>query len=105
MSAGYISAELRRIVEVRAEGLCEYCLIDQESSFLGHQVDHIISEKHGGRTEASNLAAACACCNRAKGSDIGSIYWESSEFISRWIKFLGNGLPCHTSSTSFTCWP
>jgi hypothetical protein len=33
----------------------------------------MISLKHGGSTEPDNLAYACALCNRAKGSDIGSI--------------------------------
>ena len=41
----------------------------------------MISEKHGGRTRAENLAYACACCNRAKGSDIGSIHTESQIFV------------------------
>ncbi len=81
MSADYVSAELRRLVEQRAEWLCEYCLIDDETSFFGCQVDHIISEKHGGPTHLDNLALACALCNRAKGSDIGSIYWESNEYV------------------------
>lgn len=29
--------------------------------------------KHGGATEASNLALACFDCNRYKGSDLGSL--------------------------------
>ncbi len=36
-------------------------------------MDHIISEKHGGATEAENLAYACLFCNRYEGSDVGSI--------------------------------
>ena len=36
-------------------------------------MDHIVSEKHGGMTDDSNLAYACVFCNRYKGSDIGSI--------------------------------
>jgi hypothetical protein len=39
---------------------------------LGCEVDHIISEKHGGPTELANLANACVFCNRAKGTDIGA---------------------------------
>lgn len=57
----------------RACGLCEYCLIHESDTFLGCQVDHIVSEKHAGPTVAANLAYACTLCNRAKGSDIGSI--------------------------------
>ena len=76
----YISAELRRIVEARAHKVCEYCLIHESDTYLGCQVDHIISEKHGGLTEAENLCYACTICNRAKGSDIGSIISGSDVF-------------------------
>jgi len=72
MSTTYISAELRRIVVARAEGLCEYCLIHEDDTFFGCHVDHIISEKHGGLTQADNLAYACLFCNLHKGSDVGT---------------------------------
>jgi hypothetical protein len=81
MSVTHISAELRRLVEARAEGLCEYCLIAAADTFYGCQVDHIIREKHGGPTAQENLAQACVFCNQAKGSDVGSIHWESGEFV------------------------
>lgn len=73
MSTSYISSELRRLVVARANSLCEYCLIHEEDTFFGCEVDHIISEKHGGATQEDNLAYACLFCNRLKGSDIGSI--------------------------------
>jgi hypothetical protein len=60
-------------VAVRADHLCEYCLVHEDDMYFGCQVDHIISEKHGGATEANNLAYACVFCNRNKGSDVGSI--------------------------------
>jgi HNH endonuclease len=53
--------------------LCEHCLIHEDDTHFGCQVDHIISEKHGGQTEANNLAHACTFCNQYKGSDIASI--------------------------------
>jgi hypothetical protein len=68
-------------VIARAEGICEYCQITEDDTFYGCEVDHVISEKHGGPTEEANLAFACVCCNSAKGSDVGSIEWESGEFI------------------------
>jgi hypothetical protein len=80
MSSSYISTALRRTVVHRAKGLCEYCLIYEDDTHFGCQVDHIISEKHGGPTEEDNLAYACLFCNRYKVSDIGSIDWESGEF-------------------------
>ena len=69
----YVPAESRRIVAERANYLCEYCLVHEDDRGFGCQIDHIISEKHGGRTDVSNLAYACAPCNRAKGSNVGSI--------------------------------
>ena len=79
--SSYVSEDLRRLVGIRAEYLCEYCLIHEDDTFYGCQVDHIISVKHGGQTEPSNLAYACTCCNRQKGSDVGSIHWQTGEFV------------------------
>lgn len=73
--------ELRRRVVARAEGLCEYCLIHEEDTFFGCEVDHIISEKHGGATDSENLAYACLTCNRYKGSDIGSLIPGTQDLI------------------------
>ena len=69
--ARWISNELRQTIADRAKQLCEYCLIAE--AFYGCEVDHIISLKHGGSSDADNLAYACAVCNREKGSDVGSI--------------------------------
>src|ERR1041384_627417 len=75
----WISTELRQTIADRAKQLCEYCLIAEADTFYGCEVDHIISLKHGGSSDAYNLAYACAFCNRAKGSDVGSIS-ASGEF-------------------------
>jgi hypothetical protein len=90
--SSYVSAALRRLVAERAAYLCEYCLLHEEDTFFGCEVDHIISEKHGGPTVAENLAYACAFCNRAKGSDVGSIVWRTGTFsrffhprTDRWV--------------------
>jgi len=77
--ARWISTELRQTIADRAKQLCEYCLIAEADTFYGCEVDHIISIKHSGSTAPDNLAYACALCNRAKGSDIGSIA-TSGEF-------------------------
>jgi HNH endonuclease len=76
VSVTYIPAQLRRAVLHRADWLCEYCLIHEDDTFLGCQVDHIIAEKHGGITDFTNLALACTNCNRAKGSDIATLVDE-----------------------------
>jgi hypothetical protein len=68
-----ITAALRRLVRERAALRCEYCLLAEDDAFLPHEPDHVIAVKHGGVTDASNLALACFNCNRYKGSDIASI--------------------------------
>lgn len=79
--SSYINDDLRRLVASRADHLCEYYLIAEDDTFFGCQVDHIISLKHGGPTEPSHLAYACAFCNRRKGSDIASITPETGSLI------------------------
>ena len=77
----YISDNLRSEVELRANGLCEYCRIAIEDTYFGGEIDHIISLKHRGQTVSENLALACQPCNRNKGSDLGSIPETSSELV------------------------
>jgi hypothetical protein len=79
--ADIISQQLRREIRARAGGRCEYCLVLEEFLLAGCEVDHIVSRKHGGKTELSNLALSCARCNRAKGTDIGSIHPGSRTFV------------------------
>ena len=79
--SSYISEDLREMVATRAMHLCEYCLIHEDDTNYGCQVDHIVSVKHGGATESENLAYACVFCNRHKGSDVGSILPATEEFM------------------------
>jgi hypothetical protein len=71
--ASDVSDELRAQVANRAYHVCEYCLIHQDDTFWGCQIDHIIARKHCGPTTSGNLAWACALCNNAKGSDLATI--------------------------------
>jgi hypothetical protein len=75
-----IGQPLRREIAARAGGRCEYCLMPEWALLAGCEVDHVISRKHGGQTDAANLALSCARCNRAKGTDIGSIVPETGQF-------------------------
>jgi 5-methylcytosine-specific restriction endonuclease McrA len=68
-----VPVELRRLVMRRANGICEYCLVPERVSALDFQIEHIISEKHGGATTSENLACSCVFCNRFKGSDVASV--------------------------------
>jgi 5-methylcytosine-specific restriction endonuclease McrA len=77
-----VSESQRRFIAQRAAHRCEYCLLHEEDSYSPHQIDHIISRKHGGSTELDNLAYACLRCNVWKGSDIGSRDSQTGEFVS-----------------------
>ena len=86
-----VGRTLRREIAERAGGKCEYCLTPEWILLAGCEVDHVISRKHGGITDWSNLAFACARCNRAKGSDIGSSVPATGQYcrlfnprIDRW---------------------
>jgi hypothetical protein len=76
-----VPAELRRLVMRRANGQCEYCLIREDDSAFNLQVEHIISEKHGGATSSDNLACSCVFCNRFKGSDIASVSPTTGQLV------------------------
>lgn len=64
----------------RAGFQCEYCLLPAGLAFFPHEVDHVVAEKHGGKTTEANLAFACWRCNRHKGSDLGSFDPETGRF-------------------------
>ena len=81
MKKARISAALRREVRERAGERCEYCLLAESQAFFPHEPDHLISQKHGGKTVLANLALACFDCNRFKGSDIASIDDVSGEIV------------------------
>jgi hypothetical protein len=80
--ANEISESQRRFVAERAEHRCEYCLVHEDDSYSPHQIDHIVSRKHGGLSELDNLAYACLRCNAWKGSDIGSLDPQTGELVS-----------------------
>ena len=77
-----VSESLRRLVAERAGYRCEYCLLHADDSYSPHQIDHIISRKHGGLSDADNLAYACLRCNAWKGSDVGSFDAQSRAIVN-----------------------
>ena len=74
-------AAIRGEVARRAEHCCEYCRIHEADSGYSHQVDHVLSRKHGGSSEIDNLAYACFLCNRHKGSDIASLDPQTRQIV------------------------
>lgn len=81
MSVTYVSVLLRRQVINRAGPCCEYCQLPVDQSYKTFEIDHVIAEKHGGRTELENLAFACYYCNKYKGSDLASVDPETGELV------------------------
>jgi hypothetical protein len=102
--SSYVSAELRRQIAERANYVCEYCLIHEGDTFYGCHIDHIISEKHGGSSTFDNLAFACALCNQAKGSDIGSLAKDSNT-LTRFFNPRADRWNDHFRLSSFTIIP
>jgi hypothetical protein len=76
-----VGIALRKLVAERANRRCEYCLLHEDDAYFSHQVDHIISRKHGGHSELQNLAYACFRCNAWKGTDIGSVDPQSGRMV------------------------
>ena len=68
-----MKADLARRVRRRARYRCEYCQLPQSAVQFRHQVDHIIADQHEGGDEPSNLALACAHCNRHKGPNLSGL--------------------------------
>ena len=77
----YISVALRQAVYARENGCCEYCLIPEALALAPHKIDHIIAEKHGGKTTEGNLALSCTVCKKYKGSDIASVDSNSQKIV------------------------
>jgi 5-methylcytosine-specific restriction endonuclease McrA len=77
----YIPEDLRKLVAERAGNRCEYCRIPDSSSFFSFHIDHVISIKHGGKTELKNLAYSWQICNLKKGTDIGTFLEEPTLLI------------------------
>ncbi len=77
----YLSAAIRSFVLQRAFLTCEYCLLHETQSFVGFEIDHIISLKHGGTNDLANLAHTCLYCNQNKGADVGTVLLPSESFI------------------------
>lgn len=68
-----MSPRLRIKVRQRAAGRCEYCRFPEAVAELRFQVDHVLPEKHGGRTALENLSWACFRCNSHKGPNLAGL--------------------------------
>lgn len=66
MSVDRISACIRRQVQGRAKGFCEYCRAPDNFATSSFHCEHIIPQKTGGTNSLDNLAWACPRCNNHK---------------------------------------
>ena len=77
----FVPKTLQQEVWQRAGGLCEYCRLPERLTRLPFQIDHVIAEKHGGRTALDNLALSCLHCNAFKGPNIAGIDGDTGEIV------------------------
>ncbi|MFO0589099.1 MAG: HNH endonuclease signature motif containing protein [Polyangiaceae bacterium] len=61
-----IPAALKKLVEERARGLCEYCRSPASISSQPFCAEHIVPKARAGDSTAENLALACQGCNNHK---------------------------------------
>lgn len=66
MSTERISVPIRRQVQERAKGCCEYCRTPDNFATSSFHCEHIIPRKTGGTHSLDNLAWACPRCNNHK---------------------------------------
>lgn len=76
-----IPKTLKRRVANRGNLRCEYCLLPETLSFYSFHIDHIVSLKHGGKSNFQNLAYCCPDCNFYKGSDLGTFVQGDEDLI------------------------
>ena len=76
-----VTNAVRNRVRERAKTRCEYCYLPDGIIRLPHQVDHILPPRHGGTDDENNLSWACYYCNNSKGTDIGTVDFESNERV------------------------
>jgi 5-methylcytosine-specific restriction endonuclease McrA len=112
--AGY---EVREYVLLKFEHQCAYC----KATTVPLQLEHIVPKARGGTNRVSNLAAACAPCNQAKGAQTAAEFGHpevaaqaqrpltdaAAVNTSRWALFgrlAATGLPLETGTGGRTKW-
>lgn len=64
----YVGQKLRTKISKQAKNRCGYCLGEQQYIFAPLEIEHILPESLGGKTEEENLWLACRFCNGYKGT-------------------------------------
>ena len=89
LSRRQLGAHRLAFVLAKTGGWCAYCgsLLEEENE--PWHVDHVVPLIQGGRDEMDNLLAACAKCNRRKGSKSVEEFRASER--QRLRDLVGNG--------------
>ena len=81
MSDTHIPKALREKVTAQARRRCGYCLTQEAVVGAPMEIDHLIPEALGGRTEEENLWLACSSCNGSRGYRIVGIDPLTGELV------------------------
>ncbi len=81
MSKTYIPKALRDLITTQGQRRCGYCLTQEAVVGTPMEIDHLIPESLGGRTEEDNLWLACSLCNDHKGERVAALDPQSGEVV------------------------
>jgi hypothetical protein len=73
MASSNISSNLRKLIEDDSQHRCGYCLTQASFVPMRFEIEHIIPERAGGKTEPANLYLSCPSCNSFKGIKVEAI--------------------------------
>jgi HNH endonuclease len=77
-----IRPSLRRRVQRRGQGLCEYCRSCMEYTGHAFTVDHVIPTSRGGTDDFDNLCLCCFWCNNYKQAAIEATDSRTGRVVS-----------------------
>lgn len=71
--AEHVSASLKRLVRMRAQRRCEYCMTPEAYAPQALSVEHILPRAGGGKSSSENLGLSCQGCNNHKFTRIRGV--------------------------------
>jgi hypothetical protein len=82
MTSEYIPTSLRRIVQARSKGYCEYCYSPEAYATEGFVVEHVYPRVAGGLSTLDNLAWSCIGCNSHKHAKTTAIDPQTQQSVA-----------------------
>lgn len=102
MSKTKLPIAVRRFVENRAKGYCEYCLCHKDFATDSFCMEHILPLADDGSNDTDNLAYACGNCNghkHAKTQAIDPISNQITVFFNPRLDIWADHFEWDTSAT------